>query len=335
MNLICRTLTMALSLHALVPILFAQQEVGVEIRLPITLEGDQRTELHARVEGYIAQVHVDIGDRVRKGDLLVTLDAPELEAELRRREQMLMQAQAELGVAKGKIAVAEARLIQTDASRKEQAAMKQLRVSERDRYAVLVQGGAVQREKLEEAEYGVMAVDAAIARIDANEAAARADVSAANSEFAFAQSGIQVAKAEMESASTQDSLRQIIAPFDGLITARDVDDGQLVSPGTLSNAPLLVIEHVDVLRGVMTIPADQADRVRVGDQVTLIKFSGGDKAKSRDGETLSVSRIGQSLNQKTRTMRVEIDIKNPFDQSKGRYQFLSGQYGLATLKTKN
>jgi len=200
---------------------------------------------------------------------------------------------------------------------------------------VLVQGGAVQREKLDEAEYRLLAVDAAIARIDADEAAAQADVSAAKSEFAFAQSGIEVAKAELESASTQDSLRQIIAPFDGLITTRDVDNGQLVSPGTLSNAPLLVIEHVDILRGVMTVPADQADRVRVGDQVTLVNFSDGDKAKSRDGETLSVSRIGQSLNPKTRTMRIEIDIKNPFDKSKGRYQFLSGQYGLAKLKTKN
>lgn len=101
---------------------------------------------------------------------------------------MLMQAQANLGVAKGRIAVAEAKLSQVESLREEQAAMHQLRVSERDRFEKLVRGGAVQREKLEEAEYALRAVEASVAQIDADVLAAKADVSAAKNEVAYAES---------------------------------------------------------------------------------------------------------------------------------------------------
>jgi multidrug resistance efflux pump len=312
----------------------AQEAAKTSVQLPITLEADQHTALRARVEGYVQEVHVDIGDRVTKGQLLVTLDAPELQADVRRREQMVLQAQANLGVAKGRIATAQARLRQAGSARDEQAALKQLRVSERDRYMMLVRGGAVQKEKLEEAEYGVMAVDAAVAKIDADVEAAQADVGAAMNEFDFAKSGIEVAKAELSHAVAQDQLREIEAPFSGLVTDRSVDPGQLVSPGNVMGKPLLVIEHVDVLRGVMTVPAVEASLIHVGQPVTLTGFGNGGAVKSPGGDALKVSRVSQSLNMKTRTMRVEIDLKNPYDEKRARYRFLSGQYGSATVKTK-
>jgi multidrug efflux pump subunit AcrA (membrane-fusion protein) len=304
--------------------------VTKEIRLPITLQGDQRTELRARVEGYVAEVHVDIGDRVTADQVLVTLDAPELEADVRRRQQIVLQSQANLGVAEGAVRTAEARLRQAASARDEQAAMKQLRSRELDRYRMLVQGGAVQREKLDEAEFAVMAVDAAVAKIEADVEAARADIEAAKSEVAFARSGIEVSKAELAHAVAQDQLRQIKSSFDALVTDRTVDPGQLVSPGSMMGAPLLVVEKVDVLRGVMTIPADEAVLVKVGDSVTLTGF-GDAPAQSPDGQTPIVSRLSHSLDETTRTMRIEIDLKNPFDAKNQRYAFLSGQYGSATI----
>lgn len=312
----------------------AQDSGKSEVRLPITLEGDQRTEMFARVQGYVAEVHVDIGDRVTKGQRLVTLDAPELQADVRRRQQMVLQAEANLGVAKGGILTAEARLRQAGSARDEQAAMRQLRVSERDRYETLVRGGAVQREKLDEAQYAVMAVDAAVAKIEADVEAAAADVEAAKNEYEFAKSGIEVSKAELSHAVAQDQLREIKASFSGLVTDRDVDLGQLVNPGNVSGQPLLVIENVDVLRGVMTVPADEAARIHVGDLVRVIGFGDDANVKAPDGGKLKVSRLSQSLEMKTRTMRVEIDLKNPYDKTTGRYQFLSGQYGSARVKTK-
>lgn len=311
----------------------AAQEKDV-IRLPITLQADQRTELRARVEGYVEKVHVDIGDRVTLGQLLVTLDAPELEVEVRRRQQMVKQAEANLGVATGVVATADAKLRQAQSARQEQAALKQLRVTERDRYAKLVDGGAVQRAKLEEAEFAVLAVDAAVAKIEADVAAAQANVSAAKNEVEFARSGIEVARAELAHAESQDQLRKIKAPFAGLVTGRTVDPGRLVSPGSMMGSPLLVIEKIDVLRGIMTIPAEEAALVSIGDKVTLHGFKMNGQAKAPDGGALRVSRVSQSLEIKTRTMRVEIDLQNGYNESDGRYQFLIGQYGSATLSIR-
>ena len=304
------------------------------VRLPVTLEGDLKTELRARIEGYVAIVHGDIGERVTKGKVLVTLDAPELEATVQRRQKMLSQAEASLSVSKGMIEIAKAKLSQAQSARQEQQALLNLKVSIRDRYNVLVDGGAVQREMLDEAIFAVSAVTAAIGKADADIAAAQADVGAAINEAEFAESGIQVAKAELSHAVAQEQFRQIKAPFDGIITERSVDPGQLVSPGNINGKSLLVIEHVDVLRGVLTVPAEDAAMVRQGDLVKLIGFPGADKMTAPGGGPLKVSRFSQTLDMKTRTMRVEIDLQNVFDEKTGRYRFLSGQYGAASVTTQ-
>ncbi|MGI9470867.1 MAG: efflux RND transporter periplasmic adaptor subunit [Rubripirellula sp.] len=312
-------------------IVHAQDAASRGVQLPITLEGDQRTELRARVEGYVAQVHGDIGDRVTAGQLLVTLDAPELEADVLRRQQMVRQAEANLAVAKGRIAIATAKRRQAISAREEQIALRKLRVSVRDRYEKLVQGGAVQKEMLEEADFNVMAVEAAMTKIEADIESAQADIEASKNEFEYSKSGIEVAKAELASAVAADQLRQIKAPFGGIITDRTVDPGQLVSPGDMSGKPLLVVENVEVMRGVLTVPADEASLIRLGDPVTLIGFGAPEQTVSPDGGALKVSRMSQTLDMKTRTMRVEIDLKNPYDEKNGRYQFLSGQYGSARV----
>ena len=312
----------------------AQEPEIKTVRLPVTLEGDLKTELRPRIEGYVAIVHGDIGERVTKGKVLVTLDAPELEATVQRRQKMLSQAEASLSVSKGMIEIAKAKLSQTQSARQEQQALLDLKVSIRDRYNVLVDGGAVQREMLDEAIFAVSAVTAAIGKADADIAAAQADVGAAINEVEFAESGIQVAKAELSHAVAQEQFRQIKAPFDGIITERSVDPGQLVSPGNINGKSLLVIEHVDVLRGVLTVPAEDAAMVRQGDLVKLIDFPGADKMTAPGGGPLKVSRVSQTLDMKTRTMRVEIDLQNVFDEKTGRYRFLSGQYGAASVTTR-
>ncbi|MCP4941862.1 MAG: HlyD family efflux transporter periplasmic adaptor subunit [Planctomycetaceae bacterium] len=312
----------------------AQEPEVKTVRLPVTLEGDLKTELRARIEGYVAIVHGDIGERVTKGKVLVTLDAPELEATVQRRQKMLSQAEASLSVSKGMIEIAKAKLSQAQSARQEQQALLNLKVSIRDRYNVLVDGGAVQREMLDEAIFAVSAVTAAIGKADADIAAAQADVGAAINEVEFAESGIQVAKAELSHAVAQEQFRQIKAPFDGIITERSVDPGQLVSPGNINGKSLLVIEHVDVLRGVLTVPAEDAAMVREGDLVKLIGFPGADKMTAPGGGPLKVSRVSQTLDMKTRTMRVEIDLQNVFDEKTGRYRFLSGQYGAASVTTR-
>ena len=274
----CVTLVHLVWFFPLVSVAPAQDSGNVKVRLPIILEGDLKTELRARIEGYVATVHGDIGERVTKGKVLVTLDAPELEATVLRRQRMLQQAQAKLSVSEGMIEIAKAKLSQAQAAKQEQQALLSLKISVRDRYEALVNGGAVQKEMLDEAVFAVSAVTAAIAKVDADIAAAQADVGAAVNEAEYSQSGIEVAKAELGHATAQDQFRQINAPFDGIITERSVDPGQLVSPGNVNEKPLLVIEHVDVMRGVLTVPATDAAMVQIGDPCKAGRVS-------RDGQS--------------------------------------------------
>lgn len=316
------------SLHLAGPDSAIAQDEG--IRFPATLEADQRTELKARIKGYVASVHADIGDHVTAGQVLITLDAPELAADVVRQQQMVKKAEASLLVASSAVETSEARLLQARSSLQEQAALLQLRSTQRDRYVQLVRGGAVQQEKLDEAEYALLAVQAVTQKIEADVSAASADVDAAKSQVLFARSGIEVAQAELAYAQVQAEMRTIRAPFSGLITLRSVDPGAMVS--STDSQSLLVIESIHVLRGVMTIPADAAQHVRPGQVVSFTGF-GNEELTAPDGGPPRVSRMSQSLEMKTRTMRVEIDLANPINEETGQFQLLGGQYGTATIQT--
>lgn len=306
-----------------------------EIRLPITLESDQHAELRARIGGYVAGVKVDIGDSVTEGQVLIELSAPELQANVMRRRQMVRQAEAHLSVVETAVQTAMATKKQSVAALQEQLAMMQWRVTQQERYAQLVRQGAMQQEKLEEAKFAVQAVAAAKVKIEADIEAAEADIQAAKSEAEFARSGIEVAKAELAYAEAEDELRTIRAPFSGLVTARNVDPGTLVGEGAMVKNGLLHIEKIDVLRGVMTIPANQATWIQIGAPVEVSEMGIADALAGPDGGPPRVSRISQALHRTTRTMRVEIDLANTFDPTLGRFQLLSGQYGSAVIQIQN
>ena len=305
-----------------------------EIRLPVTLEADQHTELRARIEGYVSQVMVDIGDRVTAGQVLVLLDAPELEAEVARKQQIVRKAEANLRVMRSAVEKADAHLEQAKSALAEQTALKKLRTTQRDRFLRLVESGAVDRDKLDEANYALLAVEAASKKIEADIAAAKADVNAARSEVDFAESGIEVANADLKYTPARDDLRSISSPFAGIVTGRHVDPGTLVSPGRGTTMPLLIVESISVLRGVVTVPAENAQSISVGDRVAFHGIHHGQVLEGVDGEPAQVSRISQTLEMKTRTMRVEIDVVNPLDVTSGRYELLSGQYGTVSIMTE-
>ncbi len=306
----------------------AQSGSGSVIAYPVMLESNHRAELAARVEGYVQQVRVDIGAVVRRGDPLLTIDAPDLEAELARKTRMLDQATAQHGVAQAAVVVAQSRVQQAEATRAEHEAMVNLRRSERQRLERLVRQGAVQADKLEEADYALEAAQAALKKIASDVAAAQADLAAARSALQFAAAGVEVARAEVLAAKVRDQMRTLTAPFDGVITARNIDPGELVGDGNDERGPLLVLEDVFVLRAVMAVPSQDAGRIHVGAPAEL---EGWPEVTGPDGRPLAVSRVSHALDESTRTMRVEIDVANPPDEKLGRFRLRSGQYGLGRI----
>lgn len=235
-------------------------------------------DLFARATGFASERHVDIGSRVHKGDLLIRIDAPDL-------DQQLNQARAQLGQMQASVMQATAMLQQAQAS-------KQLAGVNKSRATTLAGEGWGTRQ-------------------DADTQTTNASVSVTN--VAAAQAGIGVAVANVRAQqATVDRLvaltgfEQVSAPFDGVITQRYVDVGDLVQSSTSSGTPLFHIDQEDVLRCVVYVPQSHVAGLHDGLEASVsIPELPGKLFRAR------VSRTSVSLMQNSRTMLVEIDVPNP------------------------
>ncbi len=251
-------------------------------RPAVTLPGQtaalDSADLFARATGFIAERRVDIGSRVRKGDLLVRISAPDL-------DEQLNQARAQLGQMQAALVQAQTTLKQAQDNKK-LANINQYRASTLAR-----EGWGTQQTA------------------DTNNTNALVSVSSVGS----AQAGIGVAVANIRAQqATVDRLvaltgfEQVTAPFDGVITQRDVDVGDLVQSDSSSGTPLFHIDREDILRCEVYVPQSQFAGIHDGLEASVsVPEIPNHVFHAR------VSRSAASLAQNSRSMLVEIDIPNP------------------------
>lgn len=253
-----------------------------------------------------AVVLSNIGDRVSDGQELATLDIPEMDDEMRRKEMLAEQAKAE-------IRLAEARTQEYTAL----VAMRKLTVS---RLAQLVQRGSLNEEKLDEAKYDLAAAHASLARSEA-------EIDAAHARG-------EVAKADTAMARTMGAYRVIRAPFDGLITQRNVDPGAFVRPTSGGDAePLFQVVRVDKVRVIAYLPMETAGRLDVHDAIVIdnVESQPGLHIESVGGKPLTFIRHASSFDDNSRMMRAEADLDNAVLQSEHGLQLKPGDYGQLRL----
>jgi multidrug efflux pump subunit AcrA (membrane-fusion protein) len=182
--------------------------------LPGSASAYQESYLYARATGYVSKRYVDIGDRVHSGQLLAEIDAPDLDAQV-------LQAQAQ-------VAQAERQLAQARASLENANAAEDLARVTVDRYKVLVDHGAVSRQDYDQQ--------------NANYKQAHANTHLQEAAIETAQENIRANRANLDHLIALQSFKQVRAPFDGVITARNFDVGALVtasgSTQGASNTPL-------------------------------------------------------------------------------------------------
>lgn len=255
----------------------------------------QEVELHAKVAGYIKRINVDIGDRVKTGQVLATLDVPELEAQVQGASAGVRQTREQITRAKSEIQLAQANYEALHAA------------SQRLQQASKAQPGLIAQQELDDAM--------------AKDQAAAAQVDAAKSALSATEQQLGVSQADQLHYSSLADYSRITAPFNGVVTWRYADTGALIQAGT-SNAgsmPVVKLAQIDVLRLRLPVPESLAPFVHIGDtaqiQVQALNrmFSG------------KVTRDTASLDPSTRTMQVEIDVPNP----KGQLQ--PGMYAQVTL----
>ena len=304
---------------------------------PATVHANQQADIHAKVSGYLQAWSADIGDRVEAGALLARIDVPELRKQRERQALVVQQYEAAEQRAAAEEALAEAR-VQSSAAQLEQARSEVAREtaqlnasqSEFNRVQELVKTGSVEgrladesRQRLEAAQAGKAAAESAVTSADAAVRVTEAQRVAAAAMVKFAEAETNVARKQLEELDELLKYAELTAPFDGVVTQRNVDVGDLVrntQSGGAGSPPLFTVAQIDTVRIRAAVPEADAPFCQPGDKVRL-------RVASQRGAAIEaqVARVSRALDRSTRTMLVEVDVPNP----DGR--LLPGMYGEATI----
>ncbi len=289
---------------------------------PGFVQAYEQTAIYSKVSGFIKQYYVDIGQHLKKGDLVVEIFVPELDedhqqklAQVELDRKMVKQGKQLVVVAQSKLQTAIAQLAEAKANVNRYQADIVRWESELGRLTQMVQQRVVDREVLDETQKQLSASratrDAALAAVRAHEAArasAEADVGKAEIDVETAQAQVKVAEAEERRTAAMLAYTKVTAPYDGVITVRNANTGDYVQAATGDKStsgtkPMFVIARDDLVRIFVDVPEDYARYVREGTKVNV-------RAEALSGLDIktAVTRTSWSLSDKTRTLWAEIDL---------------------------
>ncbi|MFI4890779.1 MAG: efflux RND transporter periplasmic adaptor subunit [Steroidobacterales bacterium] len=238
--------------------------VGQDLVLPGETAAWYEATIYGRVNGYVAKWLVDIGDQVRKGQVLASIDTPELDAELQAARAQLKASEAQVEARK-----AEAEFTRTTNERWRDSPKGVVSDQERDE----------KKADYESSKARLFAADAQVA--------------------------LDRSKVDQYSALTE--FKQVRAPFDGTITERRIDVGNLVTAGSTSaTTSLYRMAQTDPLRIFVDVPQSAAGELMSAGVPAEIRATGAVGGVFAG----KIARSAQSINAQARTMRVEVDMPN-------------------------
>jgi RND family efflux transporter MFP subunit len=246
-----------------------------ELELPGNIQAITEAPILARTDGYLLRRMVDIGDRVRSGQTLAEIDAPELDEQVHQATANLQQARAALE--------------QAQASYEQGKSNKEFARITADRWARLTAKGVVSRQENDQYQAQSQALAANLQALEKAIAAQRSTVAAA--------------EASLARLDKLQGYRVVKAPFDGVITLRNVDVGALVNAG---NTLLFRIAQTDTLRTYVNVPQADTGSIRAGQtaNLTVSNLPGRQFAGT-------VARTANALDPNSRTLLVEVHVPNP------------------------
>ncbi len=264
-----------------------------ELVLPGTLTALTEAYIYARASGFVKRRYVDIGDRVREGQLMAEIDAPDLDQQVIQARASLQQTRANLG--------------QTQASLEQSQAQQKLTGVTLARWKTLVARGVLSQQEgdQKQADY-----DNATAAVHVQEANIRA-----------AQDNVRASEANVARLVELQGFKFIRAPFAGVVTSRSVDVGSLISaagagqgnPNLGSNAAgagntsgeLFRVAQIDRLRVFVNVPQSYSSAIHLGLPANISL-----QEANRRKLVGKVTRTANSLDQNTRTLLTEVQIEN-------------------------
>lgn len=276
------------------------------ITLPGNIGAIQYTTIYARVDGYLRDRMVDIGDRVKRGQLLARIDTPTVDEALAQSRADLLRARAGLDKDKAELkeAIAKQATAQADVE-KAQGNIDYATVTA-TRWQNLCARGAVSQQSRDEKVRLLEATTADLKASKANLRAAEAQVVASRSQIAEGKANVTAKEADVRRLEAEQSFQRVLAPFDGIITLRKVDPGALITKGSQSSdLELFQLAKIDRLRIYVSAPQRVARYLHEGvkAQILVPEFP------ERDFLGV-VTNISGGLDPNTRTRQTEIQIDN-------------------------
>jgi RND family efflux transporter MFP subunit len=241
----------------------------------------QEVDVMAKVSGYVKQINVDVGDRVQKGQLLATLEIPEMDDDLKRADAATVRAKAEVTQAQ-------------DEQRRAESAHDMAHLSYQRLFAVSEKKpGLVAQQDIDEAH--------------SRDLVAEAQLAGAKSALAAAQEQVNVNNADTQKVKTLMEYTRVTAPFAGVVTRRYADTGSMIQAGTASQSqamPLVKLSENSKLRLILPVPESAVPTVHIGQQVEVRVPT---MNRSFPG---TVARFADKVALATRTMDTEVDVPN-------------------------
>lgn len=282
------------------PTVAAAKVVRGDIAQVLTVSAEfrpyQEIDVHAKVAGYVKSINVDVGDRVTAGQLLATLEVPELQDQLRQDDATIKRASEEINRA-------QADLERTQ-SLHEVAHLNATRLSD----VMKTRPKLIAQQDIDEAT--------------SRDRVAEAQVATAKAALAAAGEQLEIARADQGKTRTLLAYARINAPFAGVITHRYADTGAMIQAGTSSQTqtmPVVRLSQNSTLRLIIPAPESTVPRIHLGAPVDIKVQSLGRTFRG------TVARFADRLDADTRTMRVEVDVPNP------KLELVPGMYAEASL----
>ncbi len=293
-----------------------------ELVLPSSIQASQETTIYARTSGYLQKKLVDIGDRVNKGQLLAVIDAPETDqdveqarAELAKSQANIAQVQADLAQKQSNLSQAKANFKAREAELIEARTNLELARQTWQRWQLLEKQGAVTTQAADERKTAFNAsqanVDTLIARVNSDQESINTALAAINSQRANINAFVaskNAAQSNLQRIKVLQSFKQIVAPFSGVITARNIDTGALISAGSNSNSGnswLFKVAQTNNLRIRINVPQAFVQSIQPG-QTALVRVRELPK-KAFSGKVI---RTADALDASSNTLLTEIEVKN-------------------------
>jgi RND family efflux transporter MFP subunit len=288
----------ALLTSTLVPVAKATRaDLSNTLTLTAEFEPFQQVDVMAKVSGYVRSIKVDLGDRVGEGQLLATLEIPEMEDDISRSAAAVDQADAEIVTATDELKRAE--------TAHELAHLSYSRIAD----VLNREPGLVPQQEVDEAH--------------SRDLVSEAQIATAKSTLNTAQQKARVSRAEQTRIQTLHKYTTIAAPFEGVVTKRYANIGSMIQAGTASQTqamPIVQLSQNNLLRLILPVPESFAARVRVGESVNVHVPSMNQTFPGR------VARFANRIQQSTRTMDTEVDVPNP------RLLLVPGMYAEVRLQ---